>query len=400
MTKWTAGLYLVVGLGLGLPLAAATLQVGKGKSYSTPCAAVQASGDGDTILIDAGNYPGDVCVMRRNRLTLKSVGGRVKIDAQGRVAQGKGIWVVGGDDTTIEGVEFSGAVAEDKNGAGIRLDGRNLTVRDCYFHHNENGILTSNNGGRVLVEFSEFADNGAGDGYSHNLYIGAIDSFTLRYSYSHRAKTGHLVKSRAAVNVVEYNRLTDETGSASYELDLPNGGLAYVVGNFFQKGPNASNPNVLAYLMEGAKPQVPGRSLYVVNNTFVSQGQSGLAVTVNERVQSTVVLRNNLLAGFAEPGTSGKVDAANNVVVRTLDQAGFVDVGRYDFRLRANSPAVDAGKPVGDVNGVSLRAAYRFAMPHCRVEREVVGKAIDVGADEFGNRPSKPVCSLGLATGR
>jgi hypothetical protein len=388
-----------VGLSLSTAAPGATRKVGKGKNYPTPCAAIQAAADGDTILIDAGNYPGDVCALGRSRLTLKSVGGRARIDAQGKISQGKAIWVIAGNDTTVEGIEFSGAAAEARNGAGIRLDGRNLTVRDCYFHHNENGILTGNNGGRVLVEFSEFADNGAGDGYSHNMYIGSIDSFTLRYSYSHRAVAGHLVKSRAAVNVVEYNRLTDETGTASYELDFPNGGLAYVVGNYLQQGANASNPNVLAYLMEGANPRVTGRSLYVVNNTFVNQGRYGLAVMVYERLTSTVVLRNNLIAGFVEPITSARVDAANNIAVRSVEQARFVDAAGYDFRLQANSPAVDAGRPVSDVNGVSLTAVSGFVTPHCRVERSVVGNSIDAGADEFGNRPSAPVCNGSGAAG-
>ena len=32
----------------------------------------------------------------------------------------------------------------DGNGAGIRQEGRNLAVRDCFFHHNQMGILTGN----------------------------------------------------------------------------------------------------------------------------------------------------------------------------------------------------------------------------------------------------------------
>ena len=44
-------------------------------------------------------------------------------------------------------------------------------------------------------------------------------------SYFHHAKSGHLLKSRAAKNLIFYNRLTDEIGgTASYELEFPNGG--------------------------------------------------------------------------------------------------------------------------------------------------------------------------------
>ena len=39
-----------------------------------------------------------------------------------------------------------------------------MTVRNCYFHHNENGILGgTNEDGEIVVEHSEFAYNGHGD---------------------------------------------------------------------------------------------------------------------------------------------------------------------------------------------------------------------------------------------
>jgi hypothetical protein len=94
--------------------------------------------------------------------------------------------------------------------------------------HNENGILTGNQADTVLeIEDSEFGYNGANDGYSHNLYVGSIARLSVTGSYFHHAAIGHLLKSRAAINYVTYNRLTDEVdGTASYELELPNGGIA------------------------------------------------------------------------------------------------------------------------------------------------------------------------------
>lgn len=41
-----------------------TLRVGPGKQYATPCAAIAAAADGDTIQIDSsGIYSGDVCLL-------------------------------------------------------------------------------------------------------------------------------------------------------------------------------------------------------------------------------------------------------------------------------------------------------------------------------------------------
>ena len=70
-----------------------------------------------------------------------------KLDAAGQASQGKAIWVIQGDDTTVESVVFTGAAVVDKNGAGIRQEGKNLTVRRCYFHDNEDGILAGDKAG-------------------------------------------------------------------------------------------------------------------------------------------------------------------------------------------------------------------------------------------------------------
>lgn len=126
----------------------------------------------------------------------------------------------------MENIEFSGCAVPDKNGAGIRQEGANLTVRSCYFHDNENGILAGTvKNGPIWIEYSEFGYNGNGDGYSHNLYINNVDTLIFQFNYSHHAKIGHELKTRAHVNYILYNRLSDEvTGTASRNIDIPNGG--------------------------------------------------------------------------------------------------------------------------------------------------------------------------------
>ena len=62
------------------------------------------------------------------------------------------------------------------------------------------------------------------------LYVGAIGRFVLRGSRFHNGHLGHLVKSRARENHVLFNMLADGAGGrASYELEFPNGGVAYVI---------------------------------------------------------------------------------------------------------------------------------------------------------------------------
>jgi hypothetical protein len=124
-----------------------------------------------------------------------------------------------------------------------------------------------------VIDSSVFARNGARDGLSHNLYINHVASFTLRYSYSTDARVGHLVKSRALRDYILYDRLTGERGTDSYELDLPNGGLSYVIGTVIEQGPRTQNSNMLAYGEEGELN--PDSRLYAVNDTFVNDLSTG-----------------------------------------------------------------------------------------------------------------------------
>ena len=170
----------LAALLLAAPAFAATLNVGPGQTYAKPCQAIAAASDGDTILIDAaGSYDGDVCAIPQNDLTLRGVNGRPHIDAAGQAYGHKAIWVVNGNNVTIDNVELSGcqiAANYGANGAGIRAQGGDLTVKHSYIHDNQDGILTSSNASaHVTLEDDELYQNGSGDwGYTHNLYIGHV----------------------------------------------------------------------------------------------------------------------------------------------------------------------------------------------------------------------------------
>lgn len=363
------------------PCRAATLLVGPQYSLKFPSQAAKLARDGDIVLIVAETYKGDVAVWQQNRLLLKGIAGRAHLVADGRSAENKAIWVLKGDNIRVENMEFSGAEVADLNGAGIRFEGVNLTLRNCHFHHNQMGLLTGANPlSDIAIEGSEFNDNTVDykrcGKLGHNIYIGNIHRFTLSHSYIHDAQTGHNVKSRARENVLLYNRIGDERTASSYLVDFPNGGLAFVIGNQLRQAPDSENAAMLSFAAEQPQNPMP-RALYLVNNTFVNDRASGLFVSNHSQVQA--ILINNLLVG-QNSRINGDSQARHSV---STNNRNFADAARFDYRLSAESEAVDQGIDPGLApNGWSLRPKYQYQHPLGLQIRPEHGP-IDLGAYEF-----------------
>ena len=379
-----------VGLSVALPSGAITRRVGPGKTYSRPSLAAAAAQTGDIIEIDAGTYPDDATTWNAGNLTIRGVGGRAQLRwTTGQISNGKAIWVIRGASTTVENTEFSGAKVADQNGAGIRQEGAGLVLRNCYIHDNENGILTDSGNWDILIENSEFANNSFGDGYTHNLYIGNIRKFTFQHSYSHHAQVGHNLKSRAKENYILYNRIMDEaTGTASYAIDIPNGGTTYVIGNLIQQGPANDNSGIMSYAAEGGSN--PDQHLYVTSNTFVNDYGSGTHISVSGT--TPIFARNNLFIG---PGTLYSGPGSVNLITDNLaTTAGLVDRTNYDYDLAANSTAINRGSDPGSANGVSLLPVYQYVHPLSRETRPING-SLDFGAYEYATiAPSNAVITI------
>lgn len=349
--------------------------------FPTIAAAAAAAQDGDTVEISAGIYTGSemVATWDQNDLTIRGVGGKAQLDAAGvTISNGKAIWVTTGDDITIEQISFSNAVVDDHNGAGIRSEGDRLIVRNCSFSHNQMGILTTNYGREeILIEYCEFNHNGLGSpGYTHNIYVGRVAKFTLRGSYSHHALHGHNVKSRAAENHILYNRIMDESdGRSSYLIDLPNGGLSYLIGNVLHQGPQAENSAMVSYAAEGADNAL--QELYVAGNTFVNERISGDGFNLGGTPMAH--FENNLFVNVDTVVNGESTVFRGNL---EIEEIAFTEADQYDFHLSGEAAAVDTGVTPGNARDVDLTPVYEYQHPLNLTQRSSDGH-LDVGAFEF-----------------
>lgn len=338
-------------------------QVGSTRTYTKPSSVMALVSAGDTVEIDPETYTADVGVWSKDNLVIRGTSDNTfaHLAAGGANAQGKAIWVISGANAKVENIEFSGASVPDHNGAGIRQEGSGLWVKHCYFHDNEDGILAGDNPtSDIVIEASEFSHNGYGDGYTHNMYINHVKSFTLKFSYSHGAKVGHNVKSRAYSNFILYNRIMDEAdGTASYEIDLPNGGHSVVLGNSIMKGTQAQNSVLVNYGAEGITNAT--NDLYVINNTMVTERNATFIRVAAGTTTAKII--NNLLIG---KGTvyNGTADTLSNLHYDTMSDTMFSNLSDpYDYHPRLAFQAIFHGVGPGRVVEMDLTPRFQYEHP-------------------------------------
>jgi hypothetical protein len=342
-------------------------QVGPSRQYTKPTQVMPLVQNGDTVEIDAGTYAKDVGAWNADSLLLRCSSGYAHLDAQGTAAQHKAIWIINGKHNRIEGIEFSGCAiseADGSNGAGIRLQSTSLEVRRCYFHDNQEGILTGNDTTtEITVEASEFDHNGVetggNAGFQHNIYVGHSRRCTIRFCYFHNSIVGHEIKCRANTSYILYNRIVDgATGDGSYSIDLPNGGLAFVIGNSIEKGPATANSTVIEYCGEGIVNR--DSDLYFVNNTIVANRKPTTFFFLQTGAHAHIW--NNLLVG----GTrlmNGVADTSSNLILADTSTLGFTDARNYDYRLTQSFAGATSTIDPETSHGFSMRPTMSYVHP-------------------------------------
>ncbi|MDY0073888.1 MAG: hypothetical protein RBR77_14740 [Thauera sp.] len=358
---------LLLGLGVALPsfAQAATWLVGPDTPYPRISDVCRQARDGDTIDILPGEYRADVCVWRQKQLTLRGIGERPVLIADGKIAEGKAIWVMRNGNFLVDNIEFRGARAKGGNGAGIRHEHGHLEVRNSHFIDNQMGLLTANfDDTELIVRDSLFANAPRQQSpLPHLLYVGRIKRFEISGSRFHQGHYGHLIKSRARRNDIRYNLLYDSAGGeASYEIDLPNGGHSVIIGNIIGQSASTQNPAVIAYGAEG--PIWPDSALYLAHNTLLSDRLSGTwflrTFTDKLPADTRIIGVNNLSVGIGAFTLTASGEFSGNI---PLPPGALHDPATLDFRPRGASLLRSLSSSAGEIDGIDLRPSAEFSLP-------------------------------------
>jgi parallel beta helix pectate lyase-like protein len=227
--------------------------VGPGQAFGTLSDAAAVARDGDVIEVVAGTYH-DTARLARQNVTVRGIGGRPHFDCRGlRISGDKACVLLAADGITLENLEISGAevsTALGANGACIRNESNaSFTLRQIVCHGSQEGVLTD--GGTIVIEDSEFYDNGWTD-RTHNVYFGGpCASVTVRGSIFRDAHIGHEFKSRCQKTSISDSTFRSTHGSR--DIDLPDGGEALIYRSTLTKGPGTQSEEIIGFAAESCR---------------------------------------------------------------------------------------------------------------------------------------------------
>lgn len=309
--------------------------------YPTVAAAADALQDGQTLqILRSGsgaeclatfNKPGTFKVMG----VVDSAGNRPKmqLDAGTRLSWGKAIHNVEQGNIEFGYIDYDGAViAPDSNGAAIRMNPGAGVIKVHHFKITgcENGILTSEGPGELclsdgVIDKCGLSSDPARQGYSHNIYVGAIKRFeALRVSFTNSVY-GHDIKSRALTTVL--TQVLAQGSAKGRALDVPNGGVLIVYDSKLAKPADAGQSNLIDIGAEGISGREEAYTFF--NTLFASDipaDRDGQYLN-NRSISRTAVLSDPMFSGVL----ASKSFAATIIGTRTTSSTAGAAGPRVAF---------------------------------------------------------------------
>ena len=226
---------------------------------------------GGTVFLHPGKYRQGAFV-RFDRTRIEALPGAELV---GTPVGGKAALVITANDVVIDGLACSGISVRDRNGACIRQEGKNLTLRNVHFHDSEQGLLYGRNGGLLLIEDSRLDNLGRG-GSAPGVSVGSGELIVRRSVFIASKGQGHEIKSRAKRTVIEDSIVASLGAKDSYLIDVPNGGYAIIRRNILQEGPASANGGAIAFGMEGDRQK--DSRIRIENNVILMDRRNAVLV--------------------------------------------------------------------------------------------------------------------------
>ncbi len=223
-----------------------------------------------TITIAPGTYR-ECAIQQAASIVFKAATpGSVIFD--GVTCEGKAALVIRAGKATVDGIVFRNMRVGDGNGAGIRIEIGDLTVRNAMFLDSQEGILGSSDlPHKIVIDRSTFSGLGQCDetpDCAHSIYLGGSGGdVTITNSRFERGRGGHYVKLRLPRVTITDNSFDDTQGlKTNYMIDLPNGGTGLIARNTFVQG--KAKENWTGFIVVAAESRsFSSAGLRVENNT-------------------------------------------------------------------------------------------------------------------------------------
>ncbi|WP_095012203.1 hypothetical protein [Tsuneonella mangrovi] len=279
--------------------------VESGRGYGSLQDAVDAIGAGSgTIAIAPGTYKQCAVQEAGNITYLASQPGTAVLS--GKACEDKAALVLGGQSARVAGLVFRDIAVPDHNGAGIRLEGGNLTVAQSWFLDSQQGILTGDDpNGTIVIDKSTFSGLGNCDddaGCAHSVYVGEYGHLRVTRTRFERGTGGHYLKSRAARIEVASCDFDDSAGHATnYMIDLPNGATGQITNNWFVQGRDKENYSAFIAVSAENQGNPSGGLLVAGNDARFVPGLTRSSAFVADWSGDPITVKDNKLGDGIKP---------------------------------------------------------------------------------------------------
>ncbi|HUK59164.1 MAG TPA: hypothetical protein VLV50_08015 [Stellaceae bacterium] len=277
------------------------LCVGEGGAYKTLAAALAAAKPGATIDIIGGTYH-EAAVITVPRVTLRGSAGRPLFDCAGQaLGEGRACFFLAASGITLETLEVSGAA----EACIANAHGDDFAVRDVICHDSQSGVR--GDGGKVLIERSEFFANGRG-GTEGNAEFTNGCNLSVRGATFRDAASGSELS--AACAKVEITDATFRGMTSEHTLEFPAAGDVLVYRSSFTELPSAGQ-DIITYASKSC--DYPGN--LVLKEVSVANSRVDARLRNFNRCKAgTVALQEVTVSGYAV-GIEGFVsDQGGNIL--------------------------------------------------------------------------------------